>query len=79
VLLTSFILLCSILTYVIPSGQYERKTVSIGESTRTIVVPGTYSVLEKDISLEGVILCGADKEKARLEESLRTGAAGSGY
>jgi len=64
VLLTSFILLCSILTYVIPSGQYERKTVSIGESTRTIVVPGTYSVLEKDISLEGVILCGADKEKA---------------
>lgn len=65
VLLTSFILLCSLLTYIIPSGLYERKTVSIGESTRTIVVPGTYSELEKDISPEGIILGGADNEKAR--------------
>ncbi|MEE4215927.1 MAG: Na+/H+ antiporter NhaC family protein [Bacteroidales bacterium] len=65
VLLTSFILLCSLLTYVIPSGLYERKTVPIGESTRTIVVPGTYSKLEKDISLEGIIMGGTDNEKAR--------------
>ncbi|MGM0667249.1 MAG: YfcC family protein [Bacteroidota bacterium] len=65
VLLTSFILLCSLLTYVIPSGLYERKTVSIGESTRTIVIPGTYRELEKDISLEGIIMGGADNGKAR--------------
>ncbi len=65
VLLTSFILFCSLLSYVIPSGLYERKTVPIGESTRTIVVPNTYSKLEKDISLEGIIMGGTDNEKAR--------------
>lgn len=65
VLLTTFILFCSLLTYIIPSGVYHRKTVSIGESTRTIVVPGTYEKLEKEISLKGVIIGSQNDKKAR--------------
>ena len=56
VLLTGVIFFCSLLTYLIPSGNYKRETVSLGESTRTIVVHGTYEKLSKHVSLEGIIL-----------------------
>lgn len=65
VLLTSFIFICSLLTYIIPSGLYERQTIPLGESTRTVVVPGTYEKLDKEISLNWIILGSNDDDKAR--------------
>lgn len=65
ILLTSIIFLCSLLSYVIPSGEYQRETISLGESTRTLVVPGTYEKLDKEISLDWIILGSKDDEKAR--------------
>ncbi len=56
ILLSSVILLVSILTYVIPSGRYERSEITVGQLTRTIMVPGTYERIPKHISLESVIL-----------------------
>jgi uncharacterized ion transporter superfamily protein YfcC len=61
VLLTAFILLCSLLSYIIPAGMYQREMVSIGESTRTVVVPDTYEKLPRHISLKGVLL--GDREE----------------
>ena len=56
VLLTGVIFFCTLLSYLIPSGNYKRETISLGESTRTIVVPDTYEKLSKHISLKGIIL-----------------------
>ncbi len=56
ILLSSVILVVSILTYVIPSGRYERTEITVGQLTRTIMVPGTYERIPKHISLESVIL-----------------------
>jgi uncharacterized ion transporter superfamily protein YfcC len=56
VLLSGVIFVCSILTYVVPSGSYDRQTVTIGKATRTVMVPGTYRKIPKHISFEGVVL-----------------------
>lgn len=56
VLLSGVILVVSILTYVVPSGEYEREEITVGELTRTVMVPGTYEQIPKHISIESVIL-----------------------
>ncbi len=56
VLLSGVILVVSILTYVIPSGRYQRSEITVGQLTRTIMVPGTYERIPKHISLESVFL-----------------------
>ncbi len=56
VLLAGVIFVVSILTYLVPSGEYERKEITVGELTRTIMVPGTYEQIPKHISLESVVL-----------------------
>lgn len=56
VLLTGIILLCSLLTYVIPSGNFQRETKKIDNVTRNIVVPGTYTEIPKHFSFEGVLI-----------------------
>jgi len=56
VLLAGVIFVCSLLTYVIPSGTYERETISVRGLTRTVMVPGTYEKTPKHISLESVTL-----------------------
>jgi uncharacterized ion transporter superfamily protein YfcC len=43
VLLTGVILLCSLLTYLIPSGEYQRETRLIEGAERSRVVPDTYT------------------------------------
>ncbi len=55
-LILGVIMVCSVLTYLLPSGQYERKEVEIEGSTRTVVVPGTYKPIEKFVSTEGLFL-----------------------
>ena len=56
VLLTSVVFVCSILTYIIVSGNYQREKKQVGTITRNVVVPGTYKEIQKHISAEGVIL-----------------------
>lgn len=56
ILLMGMVLFCSILTYVIPSGEYKRETRQIEGSTRTVVVPDTYQKKEKSITLSGILM-----------------------
>lgn len=56
VLLSGVILIVSILTYVIPSGRYQRSEITVGQLTRTIMVPGTYERIPKHISVESVFM-----------------------
>ncbi|MBC8486537.1 MAG: hypothetical protein H8D45_10905, partial [Bacteroidetes bacterium] len=55
-LLTVVVFICSILTYIIKSGDYQRETKQIGALTRTVVIPGTYKEIPKNYSLEGVVI-----------------------
>ncbi len=56
VLLACIVFISSLLTYVIPSGRYQRETKTIGTTERTLVVPGTYNTIPKHYSLRGVFL-----------------------
>lgn len=65
VLITAVIAVCSLATYFYPSGSYERKTVVIEGTSRSVVVPGTYKSMEKHITAKGLILeQGAPESKA---------------
>jgi uncharacterized ion transporter superfamily protein YfcC len=55
-LLTWVILFCSILTYIIPSGEYQREERTVNNLTRTMVVPGTFTEIPKHFSVEGFFL-----------------------
>jgi len=50
------VFICSIFTYIITSGTYERETIQVGNLTRNVVVPGTYKELPKHISPKGIII-----------------------
>jgi uncharacterized ion transporter superfamily protein YfcC len=54
-LLTGVVFACSLLTFVIPSGRYERETRSVGGRDRTVVVPDTYETLPKHITAKGLL------------------------
>lgn len=56
VLLSGVVLVCSLLTYVIPSGEYQREERSYGELTRTVVLPGTYEHIDKHISGKSILI-----------------------
>jgi uncharacterized ion transporter superfamily protein YfcC len=64
VLLAGVILVCSVLTYVVPSGEFDRNTVNIEGRDRTLVVPGTYKHIDKAFSLRGFLLGGETEGKA---------------
>lgn len=49
------IIFCSILTYFVPSGSFERTTRSYGGITQTVVVPGSYKAMPKHLSLKAAI------------------------
>ncbi|WP_237384519.1 YfcC family protein [Sulfidibacter corallicola] len=55
-LILGVILVCSLFTYVIPSGSYEREQVEIKGTTRNVVVPGSYQEIPKHYSLDGIFL-----------------------
>jgi len=60
VLLAGVIFVCSLLTFVVPSGSYDRTTVDVGGHDRTLLVPGTYKSLDKHVTLQGVLLSRGD-------------------
>lgn len=56
-LLTYVTVLLAALSYVVPSGHFERQTVVTADGTeRTVVVPGSYAPLPKVISWQGAVL-----------------------
>ena len=56
IFLSAIILFCSALTYIVPSGQFDRTTRTLGEIQQTVVVPGSYKELPKHFSLKGLLL-----------------------
>ena len=50
------ILLCSILTYLIPSGSFERTTQNYGDRTQTVVVPNSYKDIPKHYSFKAALV-----------------------
>ena len=56
VLLAGVIFVCSLLTHVVPSGEYERRTVDVEGHERTLLVPGTYRQLEKHYDAGNLLL-----------------------
>ncbi len=56
VLLSVVILFCSLLTYWLPSGAYQREKKQFGSLTRTVVIPGTYRTLPKHYSVKAILL-----------------------
>lgn len=56
IFLSYIILFCWFLTYVIPSGTYEREIKQVGHLEQTLIVPGSYQPLPKHFSIQGVIL-----------------------
>ncbi len=56
VLLTGVILFSSILTYLVPSGNYQREERTVNGLTRTMVIPGTFASHEKHYSLEEMVV-----------------------
>jgi len=55
-LLTGIIFLCSLFTYLIPSGQFQRETKDVNGKKMELVVPDSYQNIEKHISPKGVLL-----------------------
>jgi uncharacterized ion transporter superfamily protein YfcC len=56
VLLTGVIFVCCLLTYIVPSGLYDRETRVVEGKERTLLVPGTYERIDKHISARSVFL-----------------------
>lgn len=54
-LLTGVVFVCSILTWIIPSGEFERETRLVGGSQREMVVAGTYTTIPKYRTLRGLV------------------------
>jgi uncharacterized ion transporter superfamily protein YfcC len=64
VLLTAVVFICSVASYFVLSGSFQRETKQIGSIERTLVIPGTYEVLDKEYSIKGAILGEEIEDKA---------------
>ncbi|PIE02222.1 MAG: C4-dicarboxylate ABC transporter permease [Acidobacteria bacterium] len=64
VLLTTVILICCMATWIIPSGHFERQTKQINGKERTLLVPGTFTPMEKHMSFNNFVLGEKVKGKA---------------
>ncbi len=56
IFLSAIILFSTILTYIIPSGKFERTTGMVDNVEQTLVLPGSYKEVPKHFSFQGVIL-----------------------
>ena len=55
-LLAMVIIAAGLLSYVIPSGSFEREEIAVGNLTRTVVIPGSYQPIAKHYSVKGLFL-----------------------
>ena len=63
-LLTGVILFSSLLTWVIPSGSYERQTMQVGQLERSVIIPNSYEQVPKHYSLHGILSPDAPEGRA---------------
>ena len=56
VILTSVILIGSLLSYIIPSGNFNREVKTVSSVKKTLVIPGTYTEIPKHYSAKGIIV-----------------------
>lgn len=56
VLLLAVIFVSSLLSYIIPSGNFKRETKVVGSINKTLVLPGTYEEIPKNYSLKGIFV-----------------------
>ena len=56
VLLSLVILICSLATWIVPSGEYQREARDFDGLTRNLVIPGTFQPVAKHYSVEGALL-----------------------
>jgi uncharacterized ion transporter superfamily protein YfcC len=56
------VFLASLVTWLIPSGEFERETREVEGRPRTLVVPGTYEEIAKQYTLRGVFLDESDPD-----------------
>lgn len=56
IFLSAIILFSGALTYVVPSGIFERVTKKTGNVEQTLVVTGTYKEIQKNYSVQGTLL-----------------------
>jgi uncharacterized ion transporter superfamily protein YfcC len=56
IFLSILVFITSVLTYIVPSGQYDRTIKVVNHAEQTVVVPGTYQEMPKHVSLKGVLL-----------------------
>ena len=61
-------LIAAVLTYILPSGEYQRNG--------KMVVPSTYRVLEKEVSAHGILTSGGEKAQAALEAADKAAPVG---
>ncbi len=54
-LLTGVVMFSSLLTYVVPSGEYDRVQKRVGNLERNVVVPGSFRELPKHVTLQGAV------------------------
>ena len=54
-LLTFVVFVCSVSTWLVPSGEFERERRMVGGSERTMVVAGTYETVPKHRSVRGLV------------------------
>jgi len=59
-LLTIVVGVMSVLSWIVPSGAFERTTVKVGAMTKQLVVPGSYAALDKVMTLRGLLLPPSD-------------------
>lgn len=46
-IIASIILICAVLSWIIPAGEYSRQTVEVNGATRTVIVSGSYHPVEQ--------------------------------
>lgn len=56
IFLSAIILFSAILTYIVPSGEFDRKTRKVSHIEQTVIIPGSYQRLDKNFSIKGLIL-----------------------
>ncbi len=56
IFLSAIILFCSVLTYIVPSGAFQRTTKTYNHIEQTVIVPGSYQVIPKHFSIKGFVL-----------------------
>lgn len=69
IFLFQIIIFCSILSYIIPSGRFDREKKVIHKIEQSVVVSGSYTEIPKNISFKGVLI-GENVEKHASPNSL---------